>query len=124
MWRWARWIVLVAGVMLMGGAARPAWVTFRQWIMMRRHEEIDAKLLTQMQREFPIGTPRAQVMAGLHTHDPTANRGSAVLYVWLDEEPSSVWYCNLKPFLVFSFPSEDPSAPLTKIERQTTGECL
>jgi hypothetical protein len=78
-----------------------------------------------MVREFPAGTARAKVVEGLRTQYPEAVGGERDVTIWLDKEPSLVWYCSFwKPYVVFSFGSGDPAAPLLKIERRTTGECL
>jgi hypothetical protein len=80
-----------------------------------------------MQRAFPIGTRRSAVLSGLRLRYPQYAIGDSTpdVQVWLGKEPSFVWYCSfMTPFVQFTFQGGGSDAPLAKIERMTTGECL
>jgi hypothetical protein len=127
MWRWARWVVVAVGVVILAGAADYAWDNHQKRMIWRERENLFASELAEMQKEFPVGTARSEVVAGLHLRYPQFAIGDSTpkVQVWLGKEPSFVWYCNfMMPFAEFSFQSKEPSAPLMKIERETTGECL
>jgi hypothetical protein len=127
MWRWARWVLLVVGVVFVGGAADFAWVDHQQRIVWREREVVFARELAEMQQAFPIGTSRDVVVSGLHSRYPqfAIGGGTPDVQVWLGKEPSFVWYCNyMEPFVEFTFRSDGTEARLVKVERRTTGQCL
>jgi hypothetical protein len=127
MWRWARWVMVAAGVVVVAVVVYSAWVDHQQRIVRREREAVFAGEVTEMQQAFPIGTSREVVVAGLHAHYPQFAIGDSPpdLQVWLGREPSFSWVCSfMTPYLEFSFQSDGETARLVKIERRTTGECL
>jgi hypothetical protein len=127
MWRWARWVLLVVGVVVLAAIVKHAWTDHQKRIVWRQQEAVFAGELADLQRTFPIGSRRSVVVAGLRARYPKIGvddyRGD--VQVWLGKEPSFVWYCNfMTPFVQFTFQGDGSDAPLVKIERMTTGECL
>jgi hypothetical protein len=127
MWRWARWVLVAASVVILAASAKFAWVDHQKRIVWRERETSFANELAEMQQAFPVGTQRGVVVAGLRSRYPQLSIGDsgADVQVWLGKEPSFVWYCNfMTPFVQFSFQGGGAAAPLVKIGRMTTGQCL
>jgi hypothetical protein len=127
MWRWARWVLLTVGVIILAATGKHAWTDHQKRIVWRQQETVFASELAEMQRAFPIGTQRSAVLSELRLRYPQFAIGDSTqdVQVWLGKEPSFVWYCNfMTPFVQFTFQGGGSDAPLVKIERETTGECL
>jgi len=127
MGRWARWVLVVVGVGVGVWAIRLSWVAHQKRVEWREREQVFAAQLRELQQTFPIGTSRGVVVSGLRSHYSQFAIGDSTpdVQVWLGKEPSFVWYCNyMEPFVEFTFRSDGTEAPLVKVERRTTGQCL
>jgi hypothetical protein len=122
---WAKWTLSVAVVSIAGCGTKFALDDHKQRVVLREDEAKDAIILAEMQSEFPVGTPREQVVSGLRAHHRDVYDSTLDIDIWLDHEPSFVWFCNfMEPYIEFKFHGQSPSAPLKSVERHTTGECL
>jgi hypothetical protein len=120
-----KWILSVVGIVVVGCGTDLAWQNHKKIVLYREQEAVDEQILTAMRREFPAGTPRAEVLSGLKGRYPGVSESDPEIDIWLGHEPSFVWYCSyMQPYLVFKFQTNAPSSPLLEIERHTTGECL
>ena len=128
MWRWARWVLVVVGVGVGVCAIRISWIAHQDRIVWRQREMVFTSEMAEMQHGFPLGAQRSVVVSGLRSRYPQLSIGDSSgqdVQVWLGKEPSFVWYCNfMEPFVQFSFRGDGADAPLVKIERMTTGQCL
>jgi hypothetical protein len=120
-------VVLAVGVVVLAAIAEHAWTDHQKRIVWRQRETMFAGEFAEMQRAFPIGTQRSAVLSEVRLRYPQYAIGDSTqdIQVWLGKEPSFVWYCNfMTPYVEFTFQGSGADAPLVRMERETTGECL